>query len=96
MPRFFLKISGLLFQIKLVYKLWASCLKSMEKPAASCLISWAKLFYIMGRELSVGAKFLGKLSVSGRPTDFDNSRARALYACSRCEWELFGHCLFTI
>ena len=27
---------------------------------------------------------LGKLSVPGRPTDLDNSRARAYCACSRC------------
>ena len=31
---------------------------------------------------------LGKLSVPGRPTHLDNSRARAYYACSRCRW---GH-----
>ena len=27
---------------------------------------------------------LGKASVSGRPTNLDNSRARAYCACSRC------------
>ena len=27
---------------------------------------------------------LGKLSVPGRPTNLDNSRARTYYACSRC------------
>ena len=31
-----------------------------------------------------GAKVLGKLSVSGRPTNLDYSRARAYCACSRC------------
>ena len=32
---------------------------------------------------------LGKLTVPGRPTNSDNSRARAYCACSR--WGLFGH-----
>ena len=32
------------------------------------------------------AKVLGKLSVPGRPTSLDNSRARAYCACSRCGW----------
>ena len=34
---------------------------------------------------------LDKLSVPGRPTILDNSRARAYCACSRCGWGLFGH-----
>ena len=34
---------------------------------------------------------LGKLSVPGRPTNLDDSRARAYRACSRCVWGLFGH-----
>ena len=34
---------------------------------------------------------LGKLPVSGRPTNLDSSRARAYCACSRCGWGLFGH-----
>ena len=29
---------------------------------------------------------LGKLPVSGRPTNLDKSRARAYCACSRCGW----------
>ena len=29
---------------------------------------------------------LGKLSVPGRPTNLDYSRARAYCACSRCGW----------
>ena len=33
-----------------------------------------------------GAKVLGKLPVSGRPTNLDYSRARAYCACSRCGW----------
>ena len=37
------------------------------------------------------AKVLGKLSVPGRPTNMDYSRARAYYACSGCGWGLFGH-----
>ena len=36
---------------------------------------------------SGGAKVLGKLSVPGRPTSLDDSRARAYCACSRCVWE---------
>ena len=31
-----------------------------------------------------GAKVLGKLSVLGRPTSLDDSRARVYCACSRC------------
>ena len=34
---------------------------------------------------------LSKLSVPGRPTSLDDSRARAYCACSRCRWGLFGH-----
>ena len=34
---------------------------------------------------------LGKLPVVGRPTNLDESRARAYCACSRCGWGLFGH-----
>ena len=33
---------------------------------------------------------LGKPSVPGRPTNLDDSRARAYCACSRCGWGLFG------
>ena len=36
-----------------------------------------------------GAKVLDKLSVPGRPTNLDDSRARACCACSRCGWGLF-------
>ena len=36
------------------------------------------------RRLSGGAMVLGKVSVSARPTNLDNSRARAYCACSRC------------
>ena len=38
-----------------------------------------------------GAKVLGKLPVSGRPTSLDDSRARAYFACSRCGWGLPGY-----
>ena len=38
-----------------------------------------------------GAKVLGKLPVPGRPTNMNNSRARAYCACSGCRWGLFGH-----
>ena len=40
-----------------------------------------------------GSMVLGKLSVPRRPTNLDNSRARAYCACSRCGWGLFGHFL---
>ena len=40
---------------------------------------------------SSGAKVQGKLSVPGRPTSLDDSRARAYCTCSRCGWGLFGH-----
>ena len=60
------------------------------------IISWMFL-YIAKHSLSItggwsgGAKVLGKLSVPGRPTSLDDSRARAYCACSRCGWGLFGH-----
>ena len=38
-----------------------------------------------------GAKVLGKPSVSGRPTNLDNSRATAYCTGSKCGWE--GGCL---
>ena len=41
------------------------------------------------RGWSGGAMVLGKLSVPGRPTNLDNSRARAYCACSRCGLGLF-------
>ena len=41
------------------------------------------------------AKVLGKLSLPGRSTSVDNSRARAYCACSRCGWELFGSFQFS-
>ena len=37
---------------------------------------------------------LCKLPVLGRPTNLDESRARAYCACSRCGWGLFGHFFF--
>ena len=40
---------------------------------------------------SSGAMALDKLPVPGRPTNLDNSRARAYCTCSRCGWGLFGH-----
>ena len=33
---------------------------------------------------------LGKLPVSGGPTNLDNKRARSYCACSGCGWGLFG------
>ena len=38
-----------------------------------------------------GAMVLGKLPVPRRPTNLDNSRARAYCACGRCGWGLFEH-----
>ena len=35
---------------------------------------------------SGGAMVLGKLSAPGRPTNLDNSRARAYCTCRRCGW----------
>ena len=40
----------------------------------------------LDRGWSGGAKVLGKLSVPGRPTSLDDSRARAYCACTRCGW----------
>ena len=37
---------------------------------------------------------LGKLSVPKRPTNFNNSRARASCACSGCGWGFLGHFFF--
>ena len=37
------------------------------------------------------AKVLGKVSVPGRPTSLDYSKARACCAFRRCGWGLFGH-----
>ena len=55
----------------------------LSAPTHPCLLSyWG---------WSGGAKVLGKLSVPGRPTSLDDSRARAYCACSRCGWGLFGH-----
>ena len=41
------------------------------------------------RGWSGGAKVLCKLSVSGRPTNLDYSRARAYCACNKCGWGTF-------
>ena len=46
---------------------------------------------IFERRWSGGAKVLGKVSVLGRPTSLDDSRAKAYCTCSRCGWGLFGH-----
>ena len=43
---------------------------------------------------------LGKLSVPGRPTSLDDSRARAYCACSRCGcgvvWTFFPSSIFSL
>ena len=49
------------------------------------------LLFIFKRGWLGGAMVLGKLPVTGRPTYFMESRARAYCACSRCGWGLFGH-----
>ena len=48
-------------------------------------------FYKLVGGWSGGVKVLGKLSVLGRPTSLDDSRARAYCACSRCGLGVFGH-----
>ena len=53
-------------------------------PTTKC-----KVLRILG--VVAGAMVLGKLPVPGRPTNLDNSRARAYCACSGCGWGLFGH-----
>ena len=45
--------------------------------------SYTCLFFSSPQD-SGAAMVLGKLSVPGRPTDLENSRARAYRACSRC------------
>ena len=49
---------------------------------------------------SDGAMVLGKLSVPGRPTSLDGSRARVYWACNRCGWGVvwtfFSHLSFLI
>ena len=64
----------------------------MESAALSFPESMS-IYYWVDRELfnqrcgwSGGAKVLGKLSVPGRPTNLEYSRARAYCACSRCGW----------
>ena len=51
------------------------------------------LFFLLlrGRGWSGGAMVLGKLSVPGRPTNVNYSRARAYCAYRRCGLGLFGH-----
>ena len=48
-------------------------------------------YFLQSLEWSGGAIALGKLPVSGRPTNLGTSRARAYSACSRCVWGLFGN-----
>ena len=49
------------------------------------------LFLLSFLSISLLETVLGKISVPGRPTSMDDSRARAYCACSRCGWGLFGH-----
>ena len=48
--------------------------------------SSVQFFSAFHRGWSGGAKVLGKLSVPGRPTSLNDSRARAYCTCSRCGW----------
>ena len=48
------------------------------------LITEFDILFSLDQGWSGGAKVLGKLSVPGRPTSLDDSRARAFCACSRC------------
>ena len=59
----------------------------MNDPGSSLLI----FTFVSFRGWSGGAKVLDKLSVPGRPTNLDNSRARVYCACIRCGWGLFDH-----
>ena len=58
----------------------------------ACLLNTGSLIEVsykictIPRGWSGGAKVLGKLPVPGRPTNLENSRARAYCACSRCGW----------
>ena len=56
-----------------------------------CVILIDCIGFLMRLGWSGGAKVLSKLSVPGRPTSLDDSRARAYCACSKCVWGLFGH-----
>ena len=58
----------------------------IQSKAATCLHASPNL-----KGWSGGAMVLGKLPVSGRPTNLDSSRARAYCACIRCGWGFFGH-----
>ena len=63
-----------------------------------CFATFAVFYYIclllchsgFNRGWSGVAMVLGKLPAPGRPTNLNNSRARAYCACSMCGWGLFG------
>ena len=60
---------------------------------------WFVSFFFGFRGWSGGAKVLGKLSVPGRPTSLEDSRARAYCACSRCGWgclDIFLSSIFSL
>ena len=48
--------------------------------------SFSKTCPLLSRGRSGGAMVLGKLPVSGRPTNLDSNRARAYCACIRFGW----------
>ena len=47
---------------------------------------YQKIMYFNQRGWSGGAMVLGKIPVPGRPTNLENSRARAYCTCSGCGW----------
>ena len=62
-------------------------------PYIPCVVVFSGLSTTGG--WSGGAKVLGKLSVPGRPTSLDDSRARAYCACSRYGWGFVWTCFLS-
>ena len=77
------------------YKLCPDCAVEQTGPSLFGHICIKRhIFYVAMSLFTVGwsggAMVLVKLPEPGRPTNLDNSRARAYCACSLCGWELFG------
>ena len=53
----------------------------------------SKIYFVVTvvRPLTYEGDGAGQLSVPGRPTNSDYSRARAYCACSKCGWRLFWY-----
>ena len=64
---------------------------SSENLRLKVLSETGTCFSLVYRGWSDGAMVLGKLPVSGRPTNLDSSRARAYCACIKGGWGWFGH-----